>query len=198
MPLSVTVTLMNLPSAATENWISPFSGVYFAALLSRLTKICVSRFSSARTSAAEDSVSSDSRCLFPIDDRPHLFDGVGRYAVGIEHFHVELDEPLRHARHVEQIVDQAGHVLHLPRDDLARFTDAPRIAGRGAHQLRGARNRRKRIAQFMRQHREKLILALVCKAQFLFRVDTVRDVELSDDRADHGAMLVPDRRAGAQ
>src|SRR5690606_12177253 len=50
-----------------------------------------------------------------------------------------------------------------------------------AEQLRGRRQRRERIAQLMREHREKLVLAPVRALERLLRKLALRDV---DDRAD--------------
>ncbi len=83
----------------------------------------------------------------------------------------ELDLALADARHVQQIVEQALHVLHLPRNDGAVAGSLLFLARRGAiEDLDGAEDGRQRIAQLVRQHRQKLVLAAIGLAQLLLRV----------------------------
>ena len=68
--------------------------------------------------------------------------------------------PLRDARDVEQVVDQADQMLDLALDDRR----APRLAGLDAaqsHQLQRRQDRRQRIAQLVTEHREELVLRAV-------------------------------------
>ncbi len=68
---------------------------------------------------------------------------------------------LRDARDVEQIVDEADHVLRLPLDDRLR---PQRLLGPRLHALQdedAVADRRERIAQLVREHAQEVILALV-------------------------------------
>ena len=72
---------------------------------------------------------------------------------------VQLDLAAREARHIEEIVDQPGHVRDLTLEDLAFAGEGLRVAD--FHQLQGGERGRERIAQLVTEHREELILGLV-------------------------------------
>ena len=73
----------------------------------------------------------------------------------------DADLLLRHARHVEQIVDEADEVVDLPfqhRADGAGIAAA--VAGQAQH-AQAVADRGQRIAQLVRQHRQELVLVAV-------------------------------------
>src|SRR2546430_11241559 len=59
-------------------------------------------------------------------------------------------------RDVEQIVEQPRHVPRLPFDHLAGFLTGAVLPPGGVEQPRRAQNRRQRIAQLVREHRQEL------------------------------------------
>lgn len=81
------------------------------------------------------------------DDRGHV---TGREA--------HLDLPSRHARDVEQIVEQPAHVVHLAVDDLGRPRQRAVGARRQLEDIDGAAQRRQRVSELVRQHRQELVL----------------------------------------
>ena len=64
--------------------------------------------------------------------------------------------------HVEQVVEQPRHVPDLPLDDLVAPADL-RLASRRPMRAMcgGLADRRERIAELVREHREELVLAPV-------------------------------------
>ena len=78
--------------------------------------------------------------------------------------------PLRDARDVEQVVDQARHVRRLPLDDLAARRARRRSRRAVARISTRVADRGQRVAQLVREHGQELVLAAVGLAQ---RVDQV-------------------------
>nr|WP_229792281.1 hypothetical protein [Lysobacter bugurensis] len=124
-----------------------------------------------------------------IDERAHLFHRGRDDGAHVDRRDVELDQAACHARHVEQVVHEGRDVADLAADDLARGAHARGILGNHAQQLRGGGDRRQRVAQFMAEHGEELVLALVGQAQLLVHGLARSDVH---DHARH-----PARRAVA-
>ena len=96
-----------------------------------------------------------------LDVRARLFHGRHRDLVQVEDLVLQFDQAARDARDVQQVVDQLRHVAHLARDDVAGLQAQPLVHFGQAQELGRARDRRQRIAQFVRQHREELVLHLV-------------------------------------
>ena len=100
------------------------------------------------------------------DDRSHRFDRCGDHRVQVERHLVELDLAAGDAAHVEQVVDQARQVADLAVDQVL----APGELGRdrlAIHDLDRVADRRERVAQFMRQHRDEFVDALALGFEFL-------------------------------
>jgi len=77
----------------------------------------------------------------------------------VDELHAQLDPAARNARDVQQVVDEAGHRLHLTHDDVRRLAQ-PRIGFAGElNQQRRVQDRRERIAQLVGKRREELVLA---------------------------------------
>jgi hypothetical protein len=53
------------------------------------------------------------------DQRMYLFGGAGDHAADVDRFLLELDHAAGHARDVQQVVDQRGHVADLAPDHFA-------------------------------------------------------------------------------
>jgi hypothetical protein len=81
---------------------------------------------------------------------------------------VQLDLVPSDARDIEQVVDQPRQVRCLPLQDAAHLPDGRRLVRPGAKNRRDVEDRGERIAQLVRQHGEKLVLAPVrCQQQGL-------------------------------
>src|ERR1700726_2124457 len=93
-------------------------------------------------------------------------------------------EPPRDTRYIEQIVDDLRHVLDLTHDDVAHLLYA-RSGGGGKLEHLGSRaHGREGISQFMRKHREELILTLVRIVKRVLGLLASRDVAAHRPEAD--------------
>jgi hypothetical protein len=110
------------------------------------------------------------------DQRPRGFDGGIHHGRELDVLAPQRQLPARDTRHVEQIVEQARHVLHLALDDLAAPFYLRFGSIRRARDLRRLADRRERIAHLVRQGREKLVLAPVGIFQDFRRFDHLGDV----------------------
>ncbi len=117
-----------------------------------------------------------------VDRRAHLLD---RFFDDGARRHARLaqrDQATRHARDVEQIVHQPRHVAHLAADDGAALVHPARIDVAEPEQLGRGADRRERIAQLVREHRQEFILAAVGLHQLFFNQLAVGDV--AEERRD--------------
>ncbi len=115
-----------------------------------------------------------------IDGAAHLR-GDAHDARDVEALAFERDLPLRHPRHVEQIVDDSRHAPRLAGDDLQRTL---RLGSRHLTLERGngVDDRRQRIAQLVSEHPEELVLLPVRRQQRFFLLAPLGHV---DARARH-------------
>jgi hypothetical protein len=108
----------------------------------------------------------------------------------------ERHEPARDARDVEQVVDEARHVAYLAADDGAALAHPGFVQAADAQQVGGGADRRQRVAQLVRQHREEFVLAPVRGAQLVLGRLALGDVAEERDEAAVrrriGAHLAPD------
>src|ERR1700716_2145821 len=88
----------------------------------------------------------------------------------------QVDSAARDARHIEQVVDQAREMRELPLDHVPRPAQLWIGNRLHAHELHCIENRRQRIAQLVREHREKLVLVAVRRLQRLFRPGPLGDL----------------------
>jgi hypothetical protein len=93
---------------------------------------------------------------------------VARDGAQVEHVLRQRDHAAGHARDVEQVVEQAGHVADLAFDDGAGLAQALLAGLAGLEDLGRHADRGERIAQFVRQHRQEFVLAAVGLAQLGF------------------------------
>src|SRR3954470_19552148 len=103
----------------------------------------------------------------PFDERPARLDRARNRRFKIYDLVLELDLPLADSTHVEEIIEEARHLMDLTlQHRVQRFMG--RIAsGRASQHLDDVPNWRQRIAQFMAEHREKLVLAAIGDPQKL-------------------------------
>jgi hypothetical protein len=98
----------------------------------------------------------------------------------------------RHARRVEQVVDQAHEMIDLPLDHREHRRGV-RARARLAQDRHGTANRCERIAQLVRQRREEHVLAVVGLELPGFRLLLAGDVHQDVDAAAHAAVGVAQR-----
>jgi hypothetical protein len=92
-----------------------------------------------------------------VDERARRLDRLRHRLDELEPPPPEIDGAARDSRHVEEIVDEANEMRHLPLDDrdLARR----RVGVPHAEELRRRQDRRERIAQLVTEHRrQELVL----------------------------------------
>ncbi len=118
---------------------------------------------------------SDNELVAPgVDQRPAGFDGPSDDLGQIHPLPLQRDGPASDARDVQQVVDQPHEVLHLTLDDLARL-HALRVGQLlEPQQMHGGPNRRQRVPDLVRQHRQELVLAPVGFPQRLFPIAEIR------------------------
>ena len=76
-------------------------------------------------------------------------------------FAPEFDLAAADAGNIEQVVDQTHHMAELPLHHVAGPAGAGGVVQVNVEQVQPGRHCRQRVAQFMRQGREKFILAPV-------------------------------------
>jgi hypothetical protein len=113
--------------------------------------------------------------------------------------------PLCDARHVEEVVYEACELRRLARKHEQRRLCPLIIAEQALQELAGVTDRRERVPQLVREHRQKLVLLPIGSLQFLLGALHPIDVDHDDERTGDGAIaalqgrranLGPDRPAG--
>src|SRR6476620_8660984 len=103
-----------------------------------------------------------------LNHRPSLFDCSIEHQLEIETLAFKFNQAARDTRDVEQIIDQICHMLDLASDYISCMPNTLLVDAYHFQHLRGSADRRKRIAQLMRQHRKKLIFAPAFLPEQLF------------------------------
>ena len=119
-PVSLTRTIAFGPSRSTVTVTLPPGGVYFAALLSRFSNTCPRRTASPETGSGVPGTRTSRRCPRASMTARLTSAAMPTMLADVEALALERDLPLRHSRHVEQIVDDSGHATRLAGDDLQR------------------------------------------------------------------------------
>ena len=118
----------------------------------------------------------------------------------------QLDLAPRDPADVEQIVDEARHLADLPLQHLRGRPERFSVASDDVQGADGVADRRKRVAQLVRQHRQELVLPPIRLRQvqrqplqavfeplsFGFRALALRDVDADRRERDNPAGLVAD------
>ena len=74
---------------------------------------------------------------------------------------LQRNHPARDSRHVQKVVDQIHEVLDLALDDVAG-ANAMRLGELlESQELNSRANRRERIAQLVRKHRQEFVFAVI-------------------------------------
>ena len=145
---------------ASVNSTTPPSGVYFAALLSRLLSTC----EAARI--AEDPHGcrrkSHAQTVLGVIDRGQAsFDSASNHVSQVDQLRREDDFAGRDSRQVEKLVDELDHQRHLTfhhADKIYRFARIPRVLGQD---VQPCANRSQWVAQLMSQRGKELVLPAI-------------------------------------
>ncbi len=182
MPLSITLMTTSEPVSRAASSIRPPSGVYFAALFKRLERTWASRAGS--TSSTTGCWGSERCKLVPVivKQRPACLDRQLDDAIELDQLFLEDDRSAGDPGNVEQVVDDPGHVLDLFGDDLDRPEQVGAAGPFDSHDLNGVADGRQRVPQFVGEHGEEMVLALVGITKRFLHSFSVVDV--GDDRAD--------------
>ena len=97
----------------------------------------------------------------PVDGRPRRVDRGLQHRAEVDSLASHLQLVLCDPRHVEQVVGQPHQLHQLPLHRHARFLDDLGLVPGQAHDLEGTAQRRQRIAQFVGERRQELVLATV-------------------------------------
>ncbi len=104
--------------------------------------------------------------LVRVGERPRGFDRARHHFGQIDARKAQFDLVRHDPADIEQIVDQTREVRDLPVDQVARARQRGTHAGFELHHADRIAHRRKRIAQLMRERREKLAHAFAGALQF--------------------------------
>ena len=151
--------------------------VYLAALFSRLAKTCVSRTGSPPTDIGSSASSMVSSWRMLSSTGRLVSIAALTIARQIERFLLDVDDPARDARHLEQVVDEPDQVMDLPLHHRAGRQRARVVKGAGQLQdLEAVQDRRERIAQLVAERRQELVLAAIGAAQRLLVLEALGKV----------------------
>ena len=168
-------------STSTLTPSRPPSGVNLAALFSRLETTCARRVGSPLHAQALARLADGQVLLARLDQRPRRLDRARHDRVDLDRLEAQADLAPRDARDVQQVVDQARELVDLPVDDVARPLQPLRRRRRFARRRLGrVADRRQRVAQLVRQHRQELVLAASLDQQL---VASLLFGQVGDDQA---------------
>ncbi len=115
-----------------------------------------------------------------LDERPCCLDRLRDHTRELERNSRERDLSARHARDVEQVIDEAHEVLGLPQDHLA-LVRRGHVASQ-LHELDRREDGRERVPELVRQERQELVLPTVGLAHRSLRLLESRHVHEGPDR----------------
>ena len=133
--------------------------------------------------------------LFGIEQRTRGLDCDADDGLEIDVVLLELELASRDARHVEQVIEQQRHALHLAGNDLAPPFALPVVGRVRIEYAHGIADGREWIAQLMRQRGEEFVLAAVGLEQRALGVLQAADVEIDAGPALDAPGLVADGHA---
>src|SRR5690349_5560951 len=126
------------------------------------------------------------------DERHARLDRAGDCRLKIDDLVLELDLTLADTADVEQIVEEPRHLVNLALEHrVQRFVRGVASCSASQH-LGDVANRRQRIAQFVTEHCEKLILAAIGSAQKLLDAYPIRYIACRLGNADHTSLPIED------
>ena len=92
-----------------------------------------------------------------VDDRPDGLDRLFHQGPQVQALLADRDSAVGDPRDVEQVVQQAGHVVGLAINDSEGIARNRTVAPLGLKQLRGVQDRTERIAEFMGKDCQKAV-----------------------------------------
>ena len=148
----------------------PCSGVYFAALSTRLDTTCARRTGSA---VDEDRIGANlniQRMAPALDLGTARFHGLGDNRPNVNDATFKFKLAALNPRDVEQIVGQPRHVLRLPRDDVQRTKRSLISRGPLLKHRRRCDYRAQWIPEFMSERRDEVIFLAIAFREGLGRL----------------------------
>ena len=134
-----------------------------------------------------------------LEERTVIVAGAPRDVAQVGVCAAQLDLPGGDAVDVQEIVDEAGQVLRLPVDDLARLQRVGALRRHPVENGQAVADGSERVAQLVREHADELALAPIRFRQPLGGFALLGDVGVGAEPAQHVAALVLDgERAGEE
>ena len=96
-----------------------------------------------------------------IEEPLMVFERTAHELVELESLPLQVHLAPRDSRRVEQIVDEAGQLIDLPRDDRLRRARLGTARGRPAEDVQGALDGGERIPELVGEHGHELVLAVI-------------------------------------
>ena len=93
--------------------------MYFAALFKRFSRTCVSRVGSASSTIVSGGNSTDNVCPRFLQMAEFL-DRIINYRAQLDRLFAELDSSSCDTRHIQQVIDETGHLVNLAVDHFSR------------------------------------------------------------------------------
>ena len=178
------------PSARAVMRMCPPAGVYLDALTSRFEITCARRAASPSTHSGWSAEVRPEQLPLPLERRAC---GLHRHADGlaqVEPFLAQFDLARGDSRHVHQVVDQPHQMFGLALDDRALLLED--IGAAQPHHMQRGDDRRQRVAQFVAEHRQEVVLRAVRPVGLAARLGQRGDVVDDDDDA-AGPAVRPER-----
>ena len=147
-----------------DSQIRPPLSVYLAALVSRFTTICSIRVGSAQIEKGTPLERGEELVLPLVDERADRLDGLVEDAGRVEKFFLQANLAAGDPGDVEQVVDQADELPHLPFDDFLGEIDILGVVGH-LEDGDGVADGGQRVPQLVGEHRQELVLSSVVLAQ---------------------------------
>ena len=116
------------------------------------------------------------RVFARVDQGQGLLHRVVKHQFQVQFLLGNLHQTACDARNIQQVIDQAGHVFDLAGDDVACLSNTLLAQSGHFEHLRGGADGGQRVAQFVRQHRQKLVLAFALPLQGFFGQLLLMDV----------------------
>jgi hypothetical protein len=135
-----------------------------------------------------------------LDQGPCRFGAARHDFTRAQHLPAQLDLSRRQPPDIEQVVDQTGHLGELPVDDVATVAQGGTLERLQLHDRDRVANRRQRVAQLVREHRQELAHTAARTLQ-LFQAAAVRHVPrdlCESDQLPAGAVHRGDDRIGPE
>ncbi len=159
-PVSMMRTVTSSTRGSTVRVMRPPGDVYRAALFSRFANAWESLTASPWIGMGLSGIVTESLCACESISGLLVSRAPAHHVAKIDLFLDDRELTAGDAVHVEQVVDDPRKRRDLPIDGIAHRFQRPIAHAAFAHELDGVANRRERIAQLVREHRDELVHAL--------------------------------------